>query len=320
MGDPEISVIIPVYNGAKYLEKCLESVFASDYRGFEAIVVDDASTDNSTEIAGRFPCRIINLPENKGVANARNNGADAARGDILIFIDSDIVLEENTISRFVKNHENPNIKICHCQIYPESLTGGFAPNLGAVIWHHYNRLMGESSSFIPTEAFSIDKRVFNEIGRFDTRFKSAGGEEFEIGMAAKRHGYKIYQDQSFSIHHHFQGFWPRWKTLFRRSAVYGRIVFQRNFRLDKGHGTAREGINAALSVIGTLAIGMSVFIKGAFVLFLMTVITEILLDIDLNLFIIKKRGVLFFIKSIPAQFLWYLAMGSGILKAALDHK
>src|SRR3989338_9017223 len=105
MGNPKISVIVPVYNGERYLDRCLASIFDSDYKNFEVIVVNDASTDRSLELAKKFACRVIDLEKNSGVAYARNRGADAAQGNILAFFDSDIVIEKNPLSRFARVHE-----------------------------------------------------------------------------------------------------------------------------------------------------------------------------------------------------------------------
>lgn len=86
---PLVSVIIPMYNGARHLRAALESVFAQTYRPFEVIVVDDGSTDDSGLIAQSFAdVRYIHQP-NQGVAVARNHGIEAARGDFLAFLDQD---------------------------------------------------------------------------------------------------------------------------------------------------------------------------------------------------------------------------------------
>jgi glycosyltransferase involved in cell wall biosynthesis len=86
---PLVSVIIPVYNGARYLRAALESVFGQTYRPIEVIVVDDGSVDDSGVIAQNFPeVRYIHQV-NQGVAAARNNGIDAARGEFLAFLDQD---------------------------------------------------------------------------------------------------------------------------------------------------------------------------------------------------------------------------------------
>ena len=96
MQEELISIIVPVYNAAPYLEECLESIAAQTYTGFECILVDDGSTDSSGAICDDF-CRkdsrfrVIHQ-ENSGVGFARNRGLDQARGTYIQFIDSDDVV------------------------------------------------------------------------------------------------------------------------------------------------------------------------------------------------------------------------------------
>ncbi len=88
-----ISVVIPVYNVQKYLNKCIDSVLAQDFDNFEIILVDDGSTDNSgnlcDEYAAKHSCISVIHQENKGLGGARNTGIDAAKGDYILFLDSD---------------------------------------------------------------------------------------------------------------------------------------------------------------------------------------------------------------------------------------
>src|SRR4029079_2498347 len=87
--NPLVSVIVPVYNGERYLREALESVFAQTYRAIEVIVVDDGSPDDSGTIGQSFPeVRYIHQT-NQGVAAARNNGIEAARGEFFAFLDQD---------------------------------------------------------------------------------------------------------------------------------------------------------------------------------------------------------------------------------------
>lgn len=88
-GNPLVSVVIPVYNGARFLRAALESVFAQTYRPIQVIVVDDGSIDESGPIAQSFPDVHYIRQENKGVAAARNAGIEAARGEFFAFLDQD---------------------------------------------------------------------------------------------------------------------------------------------------------------------------------------------------------------------------------------
>ncbi len=87
---PSVSVVIPVYNGERYLAEAIESVLGQLYRPLELLVVDDGSSDGSAEVAGRYDTcvRLIRAPH-EGLAAARNRGAEAAEGFYLAFLDAD---------------------------------------------------------------------------------------------------------------------------------------------------------------------------------------------------------------------------------------
>ena len=92
MSMPIISVIVPVYNVEKYLSKCLESILNQSFSQFELILVNDGSTDNSELIFNKYlyDKRLIVINKsNGGLSSARNAGLDVARGEYIIFIDSD---------------------------------------------------------------------------------------------------------------------------------------------------------------------------------------------------------------------------------------
>ena len=76
-------------------------------------------------------------------------------------------------------------------------------------------------------------------------------------MRIQQHGYKIFVNKDILVDHHYQSFWPRFKTLYRRSYIYGKMVLQRRFKFDKGHGTFKEGINSFLSLLGIASLLLS---------------------------------------------------------------
>ena len=85
-----ISVVIPVFNAAEYLRLCLSDLALSEETYFECIVVDDGSTDDSAEVAKQFGAKVLSTGGRLGPACARNLGARAAQGDILLFLDADV--------------------------------------------------------------------------------------------------------------------------------------------------------------------------------------------------------------------------------------
>ena len=97
MNGMTISVIIPVYQVSDYVERCLRSVMQQTYSHFECILVDDATEDDSigkcermiAEYEGDISFRILHHQQNRGLSAAHNTGIDAAKGDYLLFVDSD---------------------------------------------------------------------------------------------------------------------------------------------------------------------------------------------------------------------------------------
>lgn len=115
----KISVIIPVFNLAKVIEKTLDSVCNQCYKNFEIIIIDDESTDNSIEIIQKyFINKDVNYKlikqKNKGVSAARNRGIKEAKGDYIFFLDGDDYIHKDTFMEFVKEIENTNADVLYC--------------------------------------------------------------------------------------------------------------------------------------------------------------------------------------------------------------
>lgn len=111
----KISVIIPVYNGKRYLARCIESVKAQTFKGWECIIVDDASTDGSIEELMRLTqndkrFRILHYKKNAGTSISRNRGIKAAAGEALFFLDNDDWLDPVILEYLWNEHlANPGV-------------------------------------------------------------------------------------------------------------------------------------------------------------------------------------------------------------------
>lgn len=102
----DLSIIIPVYNCDKYIERCLSNIYRQNLKNFEVIIIDDSSTDNSLKIVQQFcsthsECSIIRNPYNKGAGPSRNVGLKVATGKYIIFLDADDYWKMYTISEFI---------------------------------------------------------------------------------------------------------------------------------------------------------------------------------------------------------------------------
>ena len=118
---PKISVIMPIYNVDRFLEKCLTTLVAQTFRNFEVIAVNDGSTDRSGEIAHRFAdiydfIHVIDQ-ENQGMSSARNAGMKAARGEYFSFVDSDDYLSPYFLEELYRAVTENHADIACCYYY-----------------------------------------------------------------------------------------------------------------------------------------------------------------------------------------------------------
>lgn len=123
-----ISVIVPVYNVARYLRRCVDSILTQTYENLEILLVDDGATDSSgaicDEYAAREPRVRVIHKENEGLSSARNAGIDAARGDYLAFVDSDDWIEPETYAYLLGLIQKYDVKLSYTGRYDvEEATG-----------------------------------------------------------------------------------------------------------------------------------------------------------------------------------------------------
>ncbi len=121
----KISVVVPVYNMADHLEKSVNTLLAQSYQNYEIILIDDGSTDGSSELcdylAEQYSTIQVFHKTNGGLSSARNKGIDVASGDFIIFPDPDDWVDENYLSSLIDLHNETQLEICgHYVVTPDS--------------------------------------------------------------------------------------------------------------------------------------------------------------------------------------------------------
>jgi len=197
MSSPKISVIIVNYNGKKLLEKCLESLFKTDYNNFEVILVDNNSTDGSMEfVTKNYPkIIVIKLDSNKGFAEPNNIGAKIAKGEYLLFLNNDTVTTTNFISEMIKVLEKDE-KIAICQsllLKPDGnidSSGDFIDKMGIVYNSKTKTDEIKEISSARGASMLIRKKIFDKLGGFDEKFFFSF-EDVDLGWRSWILGYKV---------------------------------------------------------------------------------------------------------------------------------
>ena len=184
----KFSIIIPVYNTAKYLEKCITSLLSQNFKSFEIICIDDGSEDNSIEILKQYQNLKILKEKNSGSGFARNRGLEIAKGEYILFIDSDDWADKKYLDKIndsLKN--NPDILIFGALTYDDGILRKGSYSINKIPKKYFNK--------------SFNKNDFqNEIFKFPpTAWTKAYKKEFLIKNDIKFQHIKIGQDQIFFI-------------------------------------------------------------------------------------------------------------------------
>jgi cellulose synthase/poly-beta-1,6-N-acetylglucosamine synthase-like glycosyltransferase len=182
---PGLSVVVPVRDGAVTLPSCLAAVFASQaVPPLEVIVVDDCSRDGSAAVAERFPCRVVRLEHGRGPSVARNRGAREARGDVLVFVDADVLVAPDTLARLSAALDDAPAAFATYAREPRH--GNFATVLYHTLSLRSLRDTGERVPVLYSYCLAMRADVFRETGGFDPAFSRATFEDAELGWRLAR--------------------------------------------------------------------------------------------------------------------------------------
>ena len=167
---PLVSVIIPVYNGRRTLRQCLEAVMSSDYPNYEVIVVDDSSTDRTVQIAREeFGAHVLELRGGpNGPGYARNMGVDKAKGEIVFFVDADVVVLSDTVSQVAQTFvDQPEISAMFGSYDDSPQVGDFSSQFKNLFHHFVHQQGREQAVTFWSGCGAVKRDVFLEAGGFD---------------------------------------------------------------------------------------------------------------------------------------------------------
>ena len=187
--DLKISLVIPAHNEEKRIGECLDRAMKnSGGRFFEIIVIDNASTDRTAEIAGRMPGVRVVREENKGLTHARERGFKEARGDILAYIDADTLMPSGWIGRVMGEFARDSDTVCVSGPYHYYDIPRAEQFLNNLYWLFIAKPMYWIVDYMAVGGnFAIKKETLQKMGGFDTTI-AFYGEDTNIARRASRFG------------------------------------------------------------------------------------------------------------------------------------
>ncbi len=208
---PKVSVVMPVYNGERFLRESLDSVFAQTFQDFEVLCVDDGSTDNSAAVFVQYGVRIRGLrPKNAGQSAARNAGVILAKGQYIAFLDQDDLWYPSKLLRQLAAIEaNSRVVLVHCDFDRIDEKGRMVQERAGTIERAsalaspMGQLIGEALIF--PSAMLIRREGFARSGGFHAELQ--GFEDFDLIARLKQQGeFVMVEERGMAYRLHGQGF------------------------------------------------------------------------------------------------------------------
>ncbi|WP_347403663.1 glycosyltransferase [Solwaraspora sp. WMMD792] len=305
---PHVSVVIPAYNSERTLHACLSAVYGQTHPPVEVIVIDDASTDRTREIARRFPVRLLQTPVNSGPAAARNRGIKASTGDVIFFVDADCAPTPTAVATALRiMADEPDIDCVHGVYLTEPLYDDGPVEAYRLLHAHYWRV--RNTGRVRTAIFAlcaVRRSVFDDVGFFDERLRASEDVELSDRMA-DRHGIWLSADVTCR-HDDDSRLWPMLRKQFGRSQMLVPVAVR-----ERGPAGLRAnrpgGVLAAAAVLGTLP--LAVLTPVLLVLPGLALTWFVVADPGLAGFVRRERGTAFLALFLGLHFLVHLAIVCG---------
>lgn len=307
---PFISVIIPVYNGERFLPGCVDALTSNSYKHFELIIVDDCSTDASARISRDKGARVLTMSRQSGPGGARNLGAQEARGEVLFFVDADVVVKPDTLDRVAANFiDHPEIAAVFGSYDDEPAEKNFISQYKNLFHRFVHQQARSEAETFWAGCGAIRRDVFLAVKGFDAeRYPRPAIEDIELGYRMRTKGHRILLDKQLQAKH-----LKRWTLksmlhadIFCRAVPWSMLIFESKGMVNDLNLQVTDRISAGLLGFSLLILPLSV-IKPQLLLLIVVLLAMIpILNHKLYRFFFRQKGLLFAILAFPLHLLYYL--------------
>ncbi|MEJ2745121.1 MAG: glycosyltransferase [bacterium] len=238
------SVIVPAFNAKDDIVDCVKPILDSDYKNIEILVVDDCSSDGTADRVRNLPCLVLRTDRRSGPAGTRELGIRHSKGDVLVFIDVDIVVEKTTIRRLIESLcENPGI----ASVSGDYDTSGSCRNLCSLYQKSYNEykriFLPPYGPYINTSIYCIPREIMQSAGGFRTDVYT--GEDYELGLRLASQGHTSYFNRSILVAHNKR---VNFTQLIRQKFQYATNVTMLKLEFEKNNKSLKIDLKRTFSV------------------------------------------------------------------------
>ena len=310
---PKVSVIVPVHNGGTNFRLCLDALLASRHLPFELIVVDDASTDESNKTASRKGVKVFRLAHCCGPAAARNYGAQRANGEILFFVDADVLVRPESIERVAAAFRgNPDLAALFGSYDDAPAEKNFLSQYKNLFHHYVHQQSNRRASTFWAGCGAIRRDAFLDVGGFDAdEYDQPSIEDLELGYRLSAKGYQIELVKELEVKH-----LKRWNIksllradIFNRAVPWSRLILKSGRIINDLNLRTRDRVSCALTGLSAAALLVSPF--EPWLLFAVPFLWALIFALNINLyaFFRRRRGTGFAAVAFPFHLLYYFYSG-----------
>lgn len=321
---PRLSVVIPVHNGGRDFERCLQGLRDSDPTESELVVVDDGSADQTAALAKAAGAKVIRHPTKLGPAAARNAGALAATAPLIFFLDADVVIHPDAIGRALRRFDaDPSLAGLFGSYDADPADPGLVSRFRNLL-HHYVHQAGTFVDDIrPARTFwtgcgLIRRDVFLDAGGFDPQlYRRPAIEDIELGYRVTRLGHRIVLARDVQATH-----LKRWSLLemirtdiFRRGVPW-MLLMKRSKIVETDLNVSRsQRACVALTGLGLVAAIASPWFPALLAMLPMVPLAVLGLNFEFYRFLIRRRGPAFAVASTLLHLVYYCCCGTSVVIA-----
>lgn len=329
------SFIIPTYNSKETLGICLEAIKKQVNKQTEIIIVDDCSIQKGIkEIAKSFTPHFFQLKKNCGAGRTRNFGAKKAKGEWLIFIDSDAIISDSFFKRVIGKLKRLPHKTCLQGVYSWQTPINNIYSQYKNLYYFYNffyRINKEKFSYLSSHCFIIRREIFEAMGGFNRQIRTVM-EDADLGFRLFQKGYNVLLDKKLIVTH-----LKKFSLLSllindaKLSFAKTKHVLRNILKDDKERLIVVSGgrisemysiiLNVFLAPIFLFGLLIFIFYQNTFSLYLLILLLLFLLISNFNFFkfIGLKKGLIYLLKVIPIFYLDMLSAFGGMMMGVIDY-
>jgi glycosyl transferase family 2 len=255
---PSLSIIVPAYNAEREIVECLAALRTAVPPDAELIVVDDASTDETPNVAKAAGATVLRLARNAGPAAARNHGVAHAEGDVVLFVDADVIVAPGAVGRVARHFtDDPGLAALFGSYDDRPRAPGLVSRYRNLLHHFVHHAGRAEASTFWSGLGAVRRAAFLAVGGFDvTRFAQPSIEDIELGVRLRRAGYRIRLDPAVQGTH-----LKRWTLasmvrtdVTRRALPWARLIAETAHMPTDLNLSHSQRVTAVLAGVAMLAI------------------------------------------------------------------